>query len=104
MESQPIACRLTGVDLQDRRAWIAELTRDALRGYERADLTLNLRYALQAMQRVKEMVSKERACCSFLSFEIREQADEVLLTIEAPEDAGQVVDTLFASFLPSLDR
>jgi len=48
MESEPITCTLAGRNLQDRLALIAALTRDALRGYERADLTLKLRYAIDA--------------------------------------------------------
>ena len=100
MESQPIACTLAGRDLQDRLALIAALTRDALRGYERADLTLKLRYAIEASPRVQEMVHKERACCPFLSFAIQEQANEVSLVIKAPEEVQQNIDTLFAAFLP----
>jgi hypothetical protein len=44
-DQQPIACTLTAGDLRDRLAWIATLNRDALRGYDRGDLTLRLRYA-----------------------------------------------------------
>jgi hypothetical protein len=99
--NQPIACTLIKGDFRDRLAWIAELTRDALRGYERADLTLKLRYARAAVQRVQEMVRKERACCGFLTFEMREQADEVWLTIKAPAEARPTVDALFEPFLPT---
>ena len=99
-EIQPIACTLIEGDFRDRLAWIAELTRDALRDYERADLTLKLRYAREAVQRVQEMVRKERACCAFLTFEVREQAHELWLTIKAPEDARPTADALFDPFLP----
>jgi hypothetical protein len=99
-ENQPIACTLIDRDFRDRLAWIAELTRDALRGYERADLTLKLRYAGEATQRVQEMILKERACCAFLTFEMREQADEVWLSIKAPEEARPTADALFEPFLP----
>jgi hypothetical protein len=44
-DQQPIACTLTVGDLRDRLAGIATLNRDALRGYDRADLALRLRYA-----------------------------------------------------------
>jgi len=100
MESEPITCTLAGRNLQDRLALIAALTRDALRGYERADLTFKLRYAIEAAPRVQEMVRKERACCPFLSFAIQEEANEVSLVIKAPEDVQQHIDTLFAPFLP----
>jgi hypothetical protein len=71
-----------------------------LRGYERADLTLTLRYAIEAAPRVQEVVSKERACCPFLSFEIHEQANEVWLVIKAREEVQKNTDTLFTPFLP----
>jgi hypothetical protein len=44
-DQQPIACTLKPGDLRDRLAWIAALNRDALRGHDRTDLTLRLRYA-----------------------------------------------------------
>ena len=66
-DQQPIACTLTVGDLRDRLAWIATLNRDALRGYDRADLTLRLRYAFQAVQQVGELMRQEQACCSFLT-------------------------------------
>jgi len=100
MECKPIACTLAGRDLQDRLALIAALTRDALRGYERADLTLTLRYAIEAAPRVQEVVRKERDCCPFLNFEIHEQADEIWLTINVPEEVRKNIDTLFKPFMP----
>ena len=99
-ESQAIACTLIEGEFRDRLGWIAELTRDALLGYDRADLTLQLRYAPEAVQRVRELMRKEQACCGFLTFEMREHADEVWLTIKAPEDARTTTDALFEPFLP----
>ena len=103
-ETQPIACALSGIDFEDRLARIEELTRDALRGYERTGLSLTLRYASHARQRVEELVRKEQACCSFLSFSIREHADELWLTIKAPEDAQTTVNALFEPFLPKFSN
>jgi hypothetical protein len=98
-QDQPIACTLAGAALEDRRAWIAALTRDALRGYDRDDLVLNLRYAPEAASRVREMMLKEQACCGFLAFEMYQYSDEVQLTIRAPEDARASVDVLFRPFI-----
>jgi hypothetical protein len=99
--SQAIACTLIEGDFRDRLAWIAELTRDALRGYDCADLMLKLRYAPEAVQRVQEMMRREQTCCAFLTFEMCEQADEVWLTIKAPENARTTADALFQPFLPN---
>jgi len=100
MADQPIACTLTAGDLRDRLAWIATLNRDALRGYDRADLTLRLRYAPQAVQQVAELMGQEQTCCAFLTFEMHEQTDAVILMIKAPEEARGMVDALFEAFLP----
>jgi hypothetical protein len=97
-EQQPIACTLSGEARQDRRAWIARLVRDALRGSERDDLTLRLRFALEAVRRVQDMVRKEQACCSFLTFEMDKRPQEIWLTIRAPEAARAAADALFAQF------
>jgi len=99
-EGQAVACALAEGDFRERLAWIATLTREALRSYERDNLTLDLRYAPEAASRVREMVRKEQACCAFLTFEMREQAGEVWLTIKAPEQARPTADALFELFLP----
>ena len=94
----PIACTLRPGDRRQRRAWIAELNRDALCGQRRDGLRLELTYAPAASDRVREMVALEQACCAFLSFDLRQQADSVRLVIEAPEDARDALDAVFASF------
>jgi hypothetical protein len=98
-EQQLIACTLSGDALRDRRAWIARLARDAVRGSERNDLSLRLRFAPEAIQRVRDMVRYEQACCSFLTFELDEHPDEISVTITAPEAARASADSLFAQFI-----
>jgi hypothetical protein len=98
-KGQPIACTLAGEDFRERLAWIAALTREAMRSYDRNDLVLNLRYAPEAASRVREMVRKEQTCCSFLTFEMHEHPDEVRLTIRAPENVRASVDALFKPFV-----
>src|SRR5882724_752934 len=100
-EAPPIACTLNPSECKDRLAWIGSLTRDALRGHERRDLVLDLRYAPEAAARVREMVRNEQACCSFLTFDLREASDEIRLTITAPEAARETADVLFEQFLPN---
>ena len=100
--AQPIACTLTAGNFKDRMSWIGELTRDALRSHERQDLVLDLRYAPQAADRLREMVRKEQECCSFLTFAIREGLDEIRVTITAPEAARKAADELFERFVASV--
>jgi hypothetical protein len=90
----PIACTLAPGDYHARLAWIAELARDALLGFERRELVLELRFALEAADRVREMVRKEQACCGFLTFELEETPREIRLTIRAPEEARGALKVL----------
>ena len=99
--SAPIACTLTPADHTRRLAWIADLTRDALRSQTRHDLELELVFGADAAERVHEMVRKERDCCAFLIFALEERSGEIRLTIKAPERAREAADMLFGLFLPS---
>jgi hypothetical protein len=99
MDSHPIACTLGAKEYQDRLTWIADLARDALQSHRRDDLALHLRYAPAAVRRVREMVRKEEACCAFLTFEMHERSDAILLTIKAPEAARTVAGALFEHFV-----
>lgn len=98
-EAAPIACTLSPVDMKSRFAWIAELTRDALQEHLRSDLVLQLSYAPEAVQRVRQMVRQEQECCAFLTFDLREEPESVRLTITAPEDARDAADVLFEQFI-----
>ena len=99
VEAPPIACTLAPGAFKDRLAWIAALNKDALRKYERRDLVLELSYALEARERVHEMVRNERTCCAFLAFELHEAGNEIRLTVTAPETAREAADTLFEQFV-----
>lgn len=102
-QETPIACALTGGNFRDRIAWIAELARESLQGYEQYDLMLELRYDLDAAERVGEMVRKEKECCAFLTFDLRQDARTVHLTITAPEEARGAAGMLFEQFAGSSD-
>src|SRR4051794_11232902 len=92
--SSPIVCTLAGEALRDRLAWISKLAHESLCSYRRNDLVLDLRYAPEAADRVRELVHREQACCAFLTFELREQPDEMRLTISAPEEARAAADAV----------
>ena len=98
----PIACTLQPGDYAQRLSWIAELARDGLIGVKRDDLRLELTYATSVAERVREMVSKEQECCAFLTFELSDTADELRLSISAPERARDVADALFEPFVPAI--
>jgi hypothetical protein len=95
----PIACTLSVGDYRERLTQIAELARGALRSYEKDGLVLHLRYDAAAADRVKEMVRRERDCCAFLTFDLREEGEEIAVTVSAPEEARIAAETMFAQFV-----
>lgn len=99
IEHSPIACTLTSGAFKERTAQIATLNKDALRRYARRDLVLELSYAPEARERVREMVRNEQRCCAFLGFELHEGANEIRLTVTAPEAALENADALFKQFI-----
>ena len=98
LKSLPITCTLTPGDLRERLSLIQALTAEALVGYDRDGLVLTLRYAPEAVERVRAMVASEQHCCAFLNFDVREQPDVVHVTITAPEHARDAADELFEQF------
>jgi hypothetical protein len=97
-EPAPVACTLGAGDFRQRLAWIADLNRDALRAQRRDGLRLELSYAPAALDRVREMVARERDCCAFLTFDLQQEADAVRLVIEAPDGARDALDAVFEPF------
>jgi hypothetical protein len=95
----PIACTLGASDYKERLAEIAKLARDALRSYERDGLILRLRYDAAAADRVIEMVRRERDCCAFLTFKLREEGKEILVTVSASEEARVPAEAMFGQFI-----
>ena len=65
LKALPIACTLSPGDLRERLRLIHTLTQNALLGYERRGLALDLRYAPAAVDRVRAMVEGESHCCRF---------------------------------------
>jgi hypothetical protein len=100
-ESKPIACTLAPGDYLPRLAWIAKLARDGLLSAKRRDLVLELHYAPETADGVREMVRRERACCAFLTFDLRETSEEIQLMIRAPEEARGALAMLCGQFWPS---
>lgn len=99
-EKPPIACTLAGDDFAERTAWIRQLAKDHLTSVRRSPLSLELTYAAAAAPKVREMVTKEQACCAFMTFDLRQAADGIHVTITAPEEAREAVDVLFDHFAP----
>jgi hypothetical protein len=99
MTNETITCTLTPFDFKARLGELKELTQDALISARRDDLTLHLRYALTAENRVRRMVEKEQECCAFLAFDLRLGATTIELCITAPAGARDGVGAIYSQFL-----
>lgn len=96
----PIACSLSATELPARLALIAELGRDALLDARIDGSRARLRFAVGAgvRERVAAVVAAESHCCAFLTMHISEPPGDVVLTIDAPEDAEPVLAELVDAF------
>lgn len=102
MRSLPIACTLGPEDYSKRLAWIGRLNRGSLRSYRSDDVTLELTYDIAANNEVRELIQREEKCCAFLHFTVAESPETIRLRIEAPPEALDSTDTLFAPFLEGI--
>jgi hypothetical protein len=94
----PIACSLGAADYRERIRWIADLNRGSLLTDRQDDLRLELTYAAQAAEQVRQLVQREARCCPFFTFQIDQDADSVRLTVTAPAEARDSAHLLFEQF------
>ena len=93
----PEACTLPTVDQPLRAAEFDELFATAIRPAERIGPT-GLRIHLPAWEEtvstVRELVARETECCSFFSFEVRQEPGETELEVRVPEAQTAVLDAM----------
>jgi hypothetical protein len=96
----PIACSLSGSDLKQRLAEMADLGRVALVDHQSADgkAVLRFRSSEETSQRLGRIVAAEAECCAFLDLGITARGDSLELTIAGPDGAEPVVDELVEAF------
>jgi hypothetical protein len=89
-----IACSLTGTDLEKRLAEIAAAGKAARRVGD------ELRFPADraTRERLAAIIAAESHCCPFLSFDLREDAGELVLRIDAPEEAKPIAAELVEAF------
>jgi hypothetical protein len=93
----PIACSLSADELPRRLAEIGAIGGEALRSVE-PDGVLRFRADPSIRQRLEAVIAAESECCPFLTFELREDAGELLLTIAAAQDGEPLVRELIDAF------
>jgi len=93
----PIACSLSADELPKRLAEIGAIGKDALMSVS-PDGTLRFRADAATRDRLEAIIAAESRCCSFLSFDLSEDAGELALTIVAPDGAEPIATELAAAF------
>jgi hypothetical protein len=99
-EELPIACSLSATELPKRLQQMAELGRDALLAVCNDGPRAQLRFAAgsSVRARVDAIVAAESHCCAFLTMQVTDESDTVVLTIDAQEGAELVLAELVDAF------
>ena len=94
----PFACSLDEDAFEARLAEIRALANAALLGREQTDDGLRLRFrrGLDIAPALTALIEKEKACCSFLEFELDSDSAEITVTVRGPSEARALLDTIFA--------
>lgn len=102
-EPVPLACRLGGAEMRDRQAQIAGLGQDGLVSIEHKTQRAVLRFrpGAELRRRIDEILDAESRCCAFLDFQVEEEADATLVTIDAPPGGEPTLRGLAAMFTPT---
>ena len=85
-----IACTLNPTELAQRRE---EMRAVPLRGAR-----VQLRFAPGDRERVTRIVEAESRCCSFLTMELADDGDELVLDVGAPKGAELVLAGMVEAF------
>ena len=93
----PIACSLGAAELPARLAEIRSIGRSSLLSADE-DGELRFRDDPETRARLAAIVEAESRCCSFLRFELTERDGELLLRIDAPDEARPIARELSRAF------
>jgi hypothetical protein len=93
----PIACSLSADELPKRLAEMRGIGMDALLSVD-ANGVMHFRADHETRQRLEAVIAAESSCCAFLSFNLRDEREELLLSIAAPEGAEPLARDLVDAF------
>ena len=95
--SDPVACLLTGPELEQRLAELSAAGRDAVRVGDELHFTADA----ATRERLEAIVAAESRCCAFLSLDLRESGDELVLGIRAAAEAEPIAAELRDASTPA---
>ncbi len=93
----PVACSLSGPDLAARRRELVEYVFGGALQLEELENGYEFGFpgSTEWTEKLVEMINTERACCTFLTFELRFEPDNgpVSLRVTGPEDTRAFIET-----------
>ncbi len=92
-----IACTLSADELPKRLAEIRGIGTDALLSVD-AEGGMRFRADHGTRERLEAVIAAESSCCAFLRFDLREEGEELVLSMAAPEGAEPVARELVGAF------
>jgi hypothetical protein len=100
MSNLLIACTLDATNLKDRLAEMHAVGEAAVLTAETTGNKAVLRFRASdaTHERLAAIVAAESECCAFLSLDLRDEHEQLALTIEAPEGGEPVMHELVAAF------
>lgn len=94
----PIACSLSAEELPERLGAMAALGRTSLLAADRDGARAVLRFRPAARAELAAIVAAEEECCAFLSMELHDEPDSIVLTVQAPAAAEPLLHELVGAF------
>lgn len=95
----PVACLLTGSELQARRKDYLEKLAASLIDFTESRSGYIYRFPLDSsiLKNLIEIIDLERKCCPFLSFTLKVEAGEDFVSLElaGPADSKEIISSLF---------
>lgn len=85
-----IACSLNPTDLAQRR--------EEMRAVPLLGARAELRFGRESRTELERIVAAEARCCSFLAMELRDDGEELVLTVDAPKGAEAVLGGMVEAF------
>ena len=93
----PIACSLTADEMPRRLDEMRAIGKDALLSVDSGG-AMHFRADDETRERVRAIVAAESSCCPFLTFDLRDDAGELVLSIDAPAGAEPLAQDLVDAF------
>ena len=95
-EAIPIACSLSAQDQEGRAREFRSISAKVV-GREATAEGVRLRFQDEPgfAEQLADLTRREKECCPFFDFRITTIDDEVVLDVDAPADAREIVERLF---------